>query len=87
LSAPDEDVLELDHPGIDEEERRIVRRHERRRRHDRVPTLGEVLEEPAADLGGFHDGGNSRCGAASPVQGCAVAKPLILRGFAGSGQT
>ena len=47
-------VLELHHPGIGKEQRRVVRRDKRGRRNDRV-TLGlEVLQEFFADLGRFH---------------------------------
>ena len=48
----DEDVLELDHPGVREQQRLIARRHEARAGHDGVAALGEELDEPAADLGG-----------------------------------
>ena len=45
-----EDVLELHHAGIGEHQRRIVARHERRRRHDRVAVAGEIVEEARSDL-------------------------------------
>ena len=45
-----EDVLELHHPGIGEHQRGVVARHERRRRHDRVPVLGEIVEEGRPDF-------------------------------------
>ncbi len=45
-----EDVLELHHAGIGEHQRRVVARHERRRRHHRVPVLGEIVEEGRPDL-------------------------------------
>src|SRR4051794_21938678 len=48
----DEDVLELDHPRIREEERGVARRDEARTGDGRVPALGEELDEPATDLGG-----------------------------------
>ena len=43
--ASQEDVLELHHPRIREQQRRIVDRHERRARNDLVAALGEVVEE------------------------------------------
>ena len=49
---PDQDVLELDHPRVGEEERRVAGRDEAGARHGGVPALGEELDEPAADLGG-----------------------------------
>ena len=48
----DQDVLELDHPGVREEQRRVAGRDEARAGHDGVAALGEELDEPAADLGG-----------------------------------
>ncbi len=45
----EEHVLELDHSGIGEQQRRIVSRDERARRHDRMATLEEKLQECAAD--------------------------------------
>ncbi len=49
---PDEDVLELHHPGVDEHQRRIVLRDERRALNELVLAALEELEERAADLGG-----------------------------------
>src|SRR5262249_44457526 len=49
LLAPGEDVLELDHPGVREQERRIARRDEAARAHHLVAALGEKAEETAAD--------------------------------------
>ena len=48
----DQHVLELDHPGIGEQERRVASRHETRAGHRGMPALGEELDEPATDLGG-----------------------------------
>ena len=48
----DEDVLELDHPRIREQERGVTGRDEARAGHGRMPALGEELDEPATDLGG-----------------------------------
>ena len=55
----DQDVLELDHPGVREQERRVAGRHEAGAGHGGVTALGEEFDEPAADLGGGqrHDPG------------------------------
>ncbi len=45
-----EDVLELHHAGIGEEQSRVVPRHERRGRHDLVAVPGEIGEERGADV-------------------------------------
>ena len=45
-----EDVLELHHAGIGEHQRRVVARHQRRGRHDRVAVLLEKVEERRPDL-------------------------------------
>jgi hypothetical protein len=45
-----EDVLELHHAGIGEHQRRIVARHERRRRHDFVTLAREKAEEIRPDI-------------------------------------
>src|SRR4029079_4997187 len=50
----DEDVLELDHPRIREQERGVTRRDEARAGDGRVPALGEELDETATDLGSGH---------------------------------
>ena len=52
LLAAGEDVLELDHPGVREEERGIVVRDERGALHAAVGPLLEEAEEGLADLGG-----------------------------------
>jgi hypothetical protein len=54
LVEPGEHVLELDHPRIDEKERRVVGGHERARRHVRMAVGDEILDEPAADVGDLH---------------------------------
>ena len=46
-----EDVLELDHARVREEQRLVARRNEARAGHDRVTALLEVVEKPPADLG------------------------------------
>ena len=54
--AAQKHVLELDHPGVGEQQGRIVGRHQRRGRHDGVPALAEKREEIAADLVGAAEG-------------------------------
>src|SRR5476651_356260 len=50
LFPPEEQVLELVHAGVREEQRRVVSRDERRAGHDAVAVLLEVLQEGRADL-------------------------------------
>ena len=61
---PGEDILERHHAGVDEHQRRIVLRHQRRRGDDQVVLALEVVEEGAADLiearHGLHIGRRSR---------------------------
>ena len=47
-----EDVLELHHSGIGEQQCRIVARHERARRHDLVLVAREIIEKSGADVVG-----------------------------------
>src|SRR5205085_5742193 len=54
LVLAEEHVLELHHPGVDEQQRGIVRRHERARGHDAVALRAEILEEARADLVRLH---------------------------------
>ena len=44
------DVLELNHAGIGEHQRRVVTRHQRRRRHDLVAVLRKIIQECRPDL-------------------------------------
>ena len=53
-------ALELVHPGVGEEQRRVVGGKERGRGHRSVSLALEVLDEAAADLGGVHRGNISR---------------------------
>ncbi len=48
LLLAQEDVLELHHAGVREQQRRVVRRHERGARHDLVAALGEVVQKGLA---------------------------------------
>ena len=50
-----EDVFELVHSCIGEQECRIVLRDERRTRDDSVSVAFEVVQESGADFGGFHE--------------------------------
>jgi hypothetical protein len=54
LLEAQEHVLELNHARVGEQQRRIVRRHEGRARHERVPLRDEVVEEFPADVGDVH---------------------------------
>jgi hypothetical protein len=47
---PQEDILELHHPGVGEEQRRIVGRDERARGHDGVALGAVELEEARPDV-------------------------------------
>src|SRR5205823_11776040 len=57
-----EDVLELVHPGVGEEQRRVVLRNERGALHPPVPPLLEEAEETFTNLGcgTGHGAGNIR---------------------------
>jgi hypothetical protein len=56
LVEAEEDVLELVHPGVGEQQRRVVVRHQRTGGHDLVALGGEEVEELLADFGAFHRG-------------------------------
>ena len=47
-------ILELHHAGIGEQQRRIVARDERTRRHDRMAVLAEKLQEARPDFRAGH---------------------------------
>ncbi len=47
--AAEEQVLELVHPGVGEEQRRVVGRHQRGRGHHPVAVAGEEVEEALAE--------------------------------------
>jgi hypothetical protein len=66
---PREHVLERHHPRIHEHERGVVLRHQRRRRHGRVPGALEVLKERSADVVGGDHGGPVQCCTALGVTG------------------
>ncbi len=50
LLSAGEDVLELHHARIGEEQGRVVARHERGGRHDRVAARAEEIEESGPDV-------------------------------------
>src|SRR5690606_12776721 len=50
LLLAQEHALELDHPGVREEERRVVLRHEARAGLDAVPLTLEIFEELSTNL-------------------------------------
>ena len=54
LLLAEKHVLELHHAGIGEQQRRIVRGHERARGHDDVTLPAEEFQERAADIRGAH---------------------------------
>ena len=54
---PGEHVLELHHARVDEHQRRVVARHQRRAFHHRVPIASEVVEEGGADVVAAGHGG------------------------------
>ncbi len=54
LVGAEEHVLKLHHARVHEQQRRVVARHERGRRHDRVTALGEELQKLRSDVGDFH---------------------------------
>src|SRR5207244_6537741 len=54
LLLAEKDILELHHARVDEEQRRIVCRHERARGHDAVALRTEILEKARANLAGLH---------------------------------
>ena len=78
-----EDVLELHHAGIGEHQRRVVARHERRRRHDLVVVAGEEIDEAFAD---FVDAAH-RVLAAAVLLGQRAKSPsgLMFRGLFSDG--
>ena len=55
-----EHILELHHSRIRKEQGRVVTRHQRRGRNDRMALGLEELQEFLANLGGFHCEGNIR---------------------------
>jgi len=57
LFQAEEDVLKLVHAGVGEQQRRIVRGHERRRMHFTMSLLNEEVEEFTADLGACQHAG------------------------------
>ena len=67
LVEAEENILELVHAGIGEQERRIVERHQRTGSDDLMAPGGKEVEEGLANLGTFHGGRTRR------------AKALILR--------
>jgi len=50
LLAPKENVLELVHPGIDEQQGRVTGRHKRRALDDGMAAIFEKFEESPADF-------------------------------------
>ena len=69
LFEAQEDVLELVHPGVGEEQRRIVRRDERRAAHDAVAALFEEFQKCCTNL---------VAGPLGVSQGCPLSKRTII---------
>ncbi len=55
LVETEENVLELVHPGVGEQQRRVLVRHQRTGGNDLVALGGEEVEELLADFGAFHE--------------------------------
>src|SRR6185503_981128 len=68
LLEPEEHLLELHHPRIREQQRGVVRGHERRARANGVAIPLEVLEKSTPDLRGAHMGGIYECADDSPTK-------------------
>jgi hypothetical protein len=62
LVEAQEHILELVHAGVGEQQRRVVAGYHGRTGHHGVALAREVLEEGAADLGGFHAAGRPLTG-------------------------
>ena len=70
-----EHVLELHHAGVGEHERRIVARHERTRRHDRMFVPAEELEEARSNVvDAAHEPRSPEMGAARRVLKTRLSK-------------
>src|SRR6185437_8887418 len=74
LLLANEDVLELHHPGVGEQQRGVVARDEGARGHDRMAALAEEVQKGAA-----HGGGADR-----DTRGGKAAHPRLV-GLAGGG--
>ena len=59
LVEAEEHILELVHPGVGEQQGRILVRHQRTGGHDLVAFRREEIEESLADFGAFHGGAES----------------------------
>ena len=75
-----EDVLELHHAGVGEHQGRVVARHQRRRRHDLVPGLGEVIQKTRPDI---VDAAHEACRSVSPHTGSSGPKRRATLIFSG----
>jgi hypothetical protein len=65
----EKDALELNHSSVGEQEGLVVGWHERRTWFDLVSSLSKIVEESAADFGGFHRcvRGSAHCSHGSDV--------------------
>jgi hypothetical protein len=62
LVGAQEHVLELDHAGVGEQQRRVVGRHQRARGHDLVSLAGKKIQKVLADFRGGFDCRGCRAG-------------------------
>jgi hypothetical protein len=69
LVEAEEDILELVHAGVGEEQRRVVAGHHGTGGDDLVPLRGEVVQEGGADRCGFH----------RRLSGCRIPVPAGVR--------
>jgi hypothetical protein len=85
LVEAEEDVLELVHPGVGEQQRRVIVRHQRTGRNDLMAFGGEEIEELLADFGTFHGGTRALMQRADFTRWGRIAvipSPLPAEGFA-----
>ena len=72
-----EDVLERHHPSVDEHQRRIVLRHQRRGGHDAVAAAAEIVEERAANVvGRSHNSATEAEPARATIHDARAKRPI-----------
>src|SRR5581483_8699823 len=79
LFLADEDVLELHHARVREQQRRVIPRHERARWHDRVTALAEEIKKGTPHLGRTHRNAVRPHAAGQRFDWCARGDPGGLR--------
>ena len=75
----EEDVLELDHARVGEQQGGIVAGHERAARHDLVPAAAKVLQEGPSKLVAVHES-SARESVASPPRRRPERRSYLFRG-------